>query len=199
MWFFLQAICKGVKPFCESKGMIIIATKIKTLKATWESINWISECLCKHVSDTDQCPRVGFGPFVQQYFGHAVVAAVCCHMQRGKVVQCDIIDLCVVLQKLLDAVHVVPLCCHVDWRQAILQNKSVDSLIHCKTGSNCSCRENKHSEQEAASRVECTVSLCVTDGSHHFYLLTSTHWFAFIYNPDGVQFIFKRSEDFSCI
>lgn len=72
---------------------------------------------------TDQRPRVGFGPFVQQYFGHTVVAAVCRHMQRGKVVQCDVIDLCVVLQKLLDAVHVVPLCCHVDWRQAILQTK----------------------------------------------------------------------------
>lgn len=70
---------------------------------------------------TYQGPWVGFGPFVQQNFGHAVVPAVCCHMQRGKMVQCDVINLCVILQKLLDAVHVVPLCCHVDWREAILQ------------------------------------------------------------------------------
>lgn len=59
---------------------------------------------------TDQCPGVGFGPFVQQYFGHALVATVCGHMQRGEVVQCDIVYLCIVLQKLLDTVHVVPLC-----------------------------------------------------------------------------------------
>lgn len=72
---------------------------------------------------TDQRPRVGFGPFVQQHFGHTMVAAVCCHMQRCKVVQCNVINLCVVLQKLLDTVHVVPLCCHVDWRQTILQER----------------------------------------------------------------------------
>lgn len=46
---------------------------------------------------TNQSPRVGFGPFVQQYFGHTVVTAVCRHMQRGEVVQCDVINLCVVL------------------------------------------------------------------------------------------------------
>lgn len=72
---------------------------------------------------TDQCPGVGFGPFVQQHFGHAMVATVCRHMQRSEMVQCNVINLCVVLQKLLDAVHVVTLCCHVDWRQAILKKK----------------------------------------------------------------------------
>lgn len=40
-------------------------------------------------------------------------------------VQRDVIYLCVVLQELLDAVHVVPLCCHVDWREAILQERNI--------------------------------------------------------------------------
>lgn len=90
---------------------------------------------------TDQCPRVGFGPFVQQHFGHAVVAAVCCHMQRGEMVQCDVVDLGVVLQKLLDAVHVVALCCHVDRRQAVLQIKRRG---RCGEEANlCLCSQNK--------------------------------------------------------
>lgn len=58
---------------------------------------------------SNQSSRVGFGAFVQQYFGHAMMPAVCCHMQRGEVVQSDVINLCVVLQELLDAVHVIPL------------------------------------------------------------------------------------------
>lgn len=88
---------------------------------------------------TDQCTRVGFGPFVQQHFGHAVVAAVCRHVQRGKVVQCDVINLCVVLQELLDAVHVVPLCCHVDWRQAILQKKEKVLTLSSLTKREATC------------------------------------------------------------
>lgn len=118
-------------------------------------------CVCVHVSVsvTDQRPGVGFGSFVQQHFGHAVVAAVCRHMQRGEVVQCDVINLRVVLQELFDAVHVVPLCCHVDWRQAILQKKQkkqghvLDSLILCKN-------RKQLSEREAAARGEYCVCLC---------------------------------------
>ena len=89
---------------------IIITAKPKTRVCVCVCL-----CVCVHVgvSVTDQCPRVGFGSFVQQHFGHAVVAAVCRHMQRGEVVQCDVINLCVVLQELFDAVHGAPLCGHV--------------------------------------------------------------------------------------
>lgn len=50
-----------------------------------------------NLSSADQRPWVGFAAFVQQYFGHAVMAAVCCHVQRGEVVQRDVINLSVVL------------------------------------------------------------------------------------------------------
>lgn len=70
---------------------------------------------------TDQGPGVGLGPFVQQHFGHAVVATVRGHVQRREVVQRDVVNLGVVLQQLLDAVHVVTLRRHVDRRQAVLQ------------------------------------------------------------------------------
>lgn len=70
---------------------------------------------------TDQGSGVGLGPFVQQHFGHAVVSAVCSHVQWREVVQRYVVDLGVVLQQLLNAVHVVTLCCHVDRRQAVLQ------------------------------------------------------------------------------
>lgn len=36
-------------------------------------------------------------------------------------VQRDVVDLCVVLQQLPDAVHVIPLSCHVDGGQTILE------------------------------------------------------------------------------
>lgn len=70
---------------------------------------------------TDQGSGVGLGSFVQQHFGHAVVAAVGSHVQRREVVQRYVVDFGVVLQQLLNAVHVVTLCRHVDWRQAVLQ------------------------------------------------------------------------------
>lgn len=70
---------------------------------------------------TDQGSGVGLGPFVQQHFGHAVVAAVCGHVQRCEVVQCYVVNLGIVLQQLLNALHVVTLRGHVDRRQAVLQ------------------------------------------------------------------------------
>lgn len=88
MWFFLQAICKGVKPFWgkkTAKDLINFYLKIK------------SRVGILNLSSADQRPGVGFAAFVQQYFGHAVMAAVCCHVQRGEVVQRDVIDLSVVL------------------------------------------------------------------------------------------------------
>lgn len=124
MWFFLQAICRGVKPFWKNENKWLSSLQI--LKVTFPCLNWSIDC----VLVTYQCPRVGFGPFVQQYFGHVLVATVCCHMQRGQVVLCHIIYLCVVLQKLLDTVHVVSLRWHVDWREAILQNKNKINVLN---------------------------------------------------------------------
>lgn len=70
---------------------------------------------------TDQGSGVGLGLFVQQHFGHAVVAAVCGHVQRCEVVQRYVVNLSIVLQELLNALHVVTLRRHVDWRQSVLE------------------------------------------------------------------------------
>lgn len=90
-------------------------------------------CVCA----TDQCSGVGFGALVQQDFGHAVVPAVCRHVERREVVQSDVVDLCVVLKELLDAVHVVALRRHVDRRQAVLkeqdEEEALDRQVHMTT------------------------------------------------------------------
>lgn len=41
MWFFLQAICKGVKPFCESKGTVTLTMKVKSNFALFEITNYV--------------------------------------------------------------------------------------------------------------------------------------------------------------
>ena len=66
---------------------------------------------------------VGLRPLVQQHFSHAVVAAVRRYMQRGQVVQRDVIDLRVVLQQLANAVQVIPLSRHVDRRKPVLRER----------------------------------------------------------------------------
>ena len=47
---------------------------------------------------THQGSGVGFGTFIQKHLGHPVVAAVGGHVERGQMIQGDVINLCVVLQ-----------------------------------------------------------------------------------------------------
>lgn len=77
-------------------------------------------------SVTYQSTSIGLGPLVQQHLGHAVVTTMCRYVQRRQMVQSDVVNLSIVLQKLADAVHVITLCCHVDGRQAVLHDDSTD-------------------------------------------------------------------------
>lgn len=53
--------------------------------------------------NTYQCSNVRVGLLVQQKLSDSVVATVSGHMQRCEVVQCDIINRCLVLQQEFDA------------------------------------------------------------------------------------------------
>lgn len=41
MWFFLQAICNGVKPFCQNKGTIIFTMNAKSSFTLFEMTNYV--------------------------------------------------------------------------------------------------------------------------------------------------------------
>lgn len=58
-----------------------------------------------------------------------MMAAVGCHVERGQVVQGDVVYLCVVLQQKSDTVKVVSLSRHVNWRQAILGEEGREVVV----------------------------------------------------------------------
>lgn len=51
------------------------------------------------LASTHQGPRIRLGALLEQDFGHPVVATVGSHMQWGQVIQCDVIDVGVILQQ----------------------------------------------------------------------------------------------------
>lgn len=73
-----------------------------------------------------QRPGVGVGPLVQQQFGDSVMTTMCCHMQCCQVVECDVINWCLMLQKMFDAFNMVTLCRHVERRQPVLKSEGAD-------------------------------------------------------------------------
>lgn len=92
----------------------------------------------RQLSAPYQGPGIGVGPLVQEQFGDPVVAAVSGHMQRCQVIQRDIVDGSLVLQKVLDTFHVVALCRHVKRGEAILEC-DLEKLKRGRSACVCMC------------------------------------------------------------
>lgn len=124
--FFLQAMCSGVKPFCGAntvnRDLQVHVDRLGSFFHSWVHVFFL----------TYQCPGVRVGPFVQQQFGDSVVTAVSRHVQRCQVVQRDVINRSLVLQKVFDALNVVTLCCHVQRGQPVLWEGTVGSAESCR-------------------------------------------------------------------
>lgn len=111
--FFLQAMCSGVKPFCEENKREMHVKDEEHKDFYWLKI--MDVCV------SYQRPGVGVGPLVQQQFGDSVVTTVSRHVQRCQVIQRDIINRSLVLQQVFNTLNVVALGGHVQRRQPVLK------------------------------------------------------------------------------
>lgn len=71
---------------------------------------------------THQGFGIGVRFLVQEDLGDFVMPTVGSHVEGSQVVIGDVIHGHVMLEEKLDAVQVIPLCGHVQWRQSILEH-----------------------------------------------------------------------------